>query len=75
MSQETEAFIKDLEAKHGGIEVVSSGSSLKFCLVAEGKADYYPRYAPTMEWETRLHRARVTLSEWLANHRERKVNL
>ncbi|WP_242615097.1 3'(2'),5'-bisphosphate nucleotidase CysQ [Paenibacillus solani] len=52
MSQETEAFIKDLEAKHGGIEVVSSGSSLKFCLVAEGKADYYPRYAPTMEWDT-----------------------
>lgn len=52
MSTETEAFIKELEAKHGEIEVVSSGSSLKFCLVAEGKADYYPRYAPTMEWDT-----------------------
>jgi 3'(2'), 5'-bisphosphate nucleotidase len=52
MSVETEAFIKELEAKHGEVEVVSSGSSLKFCLVAEGKADYYPRYAPTMEWDT-----------------------
>ena len=52
MSEETEAFIKELEAKHGKVEVVSSGSSLKFCLVAEGKADYYPRYAPTMEWDT-----------------------
>lgn len=52
MSEETETFIKELEAKHGDVEVVSSGSSLKFCLVAEGKADYYPRYAPTMEWDT-----------------------
>lgn len=38
-----------------GIEVteeVPSGSSLKFCLVAEGKADIYPRLGPTMEWDT-----------------------
>lgn len=52
MSDETAAFIQELEGKHGKPEVVSSGSSLKFCLVAEGKADYYPRYAPTMEWDT-----------------------
>lgn len=52
MSEETEAFIKQLEAKYGEVDVVSSGSSLKFCLVAEGKADYYPRFAPTMEWDT-----------------------
>ncbi|WP_261131480.1 3'(2'),5'-bisphosphate nucleotidase CysQ [Bacillus sp. Marseille-Q3570] len=52
MSEETKSFIKELEAKHGEVEVVSSGSSLKFCLVAEGKSDYYPRYAPTMEWDT-----------------------
>ncbi|ENH96210.1 3'(2'),5'-bisphosphate nucleotidase [Gracilibacillus halophilus YIM-C55.5] len=49
MSEETEDFIQSLE---GPVDVVSSGSSLKFCLVAEGKADYYPRYAPTMEWDT-----------------------
>ncbi len=36
-----------------GIEdTVSAGSSLKFCLVAEGKADVYPRFGPTMEWDT-----------------------
>ncbi len=52
MSEETEEFINELEAKHGEIETISSGSSLKFCLIAEGKADYYPRYAPTMEWDT-----------------------
>lgn len=32
--------------------MVSSGSSIKLCLVAEGKADVYPRLAPTMEWDT-----------------------
>ncbi|MDC3415841.1 3'(2'),5'-bisphosphate nucleotidase CysQ [Aquibacillus salsiterrae] len=52
MSKETEAFIEEIKAKYGQVEAVSSGSSLKFCLVAEGKADFYPRYAPTMEWDT-----------------------
>jgi 3'(2'), 5'-bisphosphate nucleotidase len=28
------------------------GSSLKFCLIAEGKADFYPRFQPTCEWDT-----------------------
>ncbi len=56
MSSETQAFIDRLE---GSVEVVSSGSSLKFCLVAEGKADYYPRYAPTMEWDTAAGQAIV----------------
>ncbi|GAA0590971.1 3'(2'),5'-bisphosphate nucleotidase CysQ [Virgibacillus siamensis] len=51
MSTETEEFIDGLRANHE-VDVVSAGSSLKFCLVAEGKADFYPRYAPTMEWDT-----------------------
>lgn len=32
-------------------ERISAGSSLKFCLVAEGRADFYPRFGPTMEWD------------------------
>ena len=32
--------------------LIFKGSSLKFCLVAEGNADIYPRFAPTMEWDT-----------------------
>jgi 3'(2'), 5'-bisphosphate nucleotidase len=52
MNPETEDFIKSLSLKHREVEIVSKGSSLKFCLVAEGKADVYPRYAPTMEWDT-----------------------
>ena len=34
------------------LDLISKGSSLKLCLVAEGKADIYPRFAPTMEWDT-----------------------
>ncbi|MFL5335064.1 MAG: 3'(2'),5'-bisphosphate nucleotidase CysQ [Geminicoccaceae bacterium] len=34
------------------VDTLSAGSSLKFCLVAEGKADVYPRFGPTMEWDT-----------------------
>ncbi|MEM9050880.1 MAG: 3'(2'),5'-bisphosphate nucleotidase CysQ [Bacteroidota bacterium] len=52
MSPETEAFFEELKKEHGEIEVVSMGSSLKICLVAEGAADVYPRFAPTMEWDT-----------------------
>ena len=52
MSPETESFFADLRQKHGEIDVVSMGSSLKICLVAEGVADVYPRFAPTMEWDT-----------------------
>jgi len=52
MSPETEAYITGLRKQHGDIEFISAGSSLKFCLVAEGRADVYPRFAPTMEWDT-----------------------
>ncbi len=52
MSSETEVFFDKLRKEHGEFEVVSMGSSLKICLVAEGVADVYPRFAPTMEWDT-----------------------
>jgi 3'(2'), 5'-bisphosphate nucleotidase len=52
MSPETEEFIRSLENAHGTVETISRGSSLKLCMVAEGKADCYPRFAPTMEWDT-----------------------
>ena len=52
MSIETEAFFEEKKKEHGDVEVMAVGSSLKLCMVAEGKADTYPRYAPTMEWDT-----------------------
>ncbi len=51
LNAETEAFFKEFEKKYGDIEIISRGSSLKFCMIAEGKADYYPRFGPTMEWD------------------------
>lgn len=52
LSEETEMFIDGLKTKHEEIEFISSGSSIKLCLVAEGSANIYPRFAPTMEWDT-----------------------
>ena len=50
LSPETEEYIAALrKKKRGGIELISRGSSMKICLVAEGEADVYPRFAPTME--------------------------
>jgi 3'(2'), 5'-bisphosphate nucleotidase len=51
-SPETEAFIQAAEREHGEVALTSMGSALKICLVAEGAADVYPRFAPTMEWDT-----------------------
>jgi 3'(2'), 5'-bisphosphate nucleotidase len=58
-SKETETFLNELRTKHGEFERISAGSSLKFCLVAEGRADLYPRYGPTMEWDTAAGQAIV----------------
>jgi 3'(2'),5'-bisphosphate nucleotidase (EC 3.1.3.7) len=51
LNEETASFISEIEMENE-VEIVSKGSSLKFCLVAEGVAHLYPRYAPTMEWDT-----------------------
>lgn len=52
LSPETEEYISSLRTLHPDLTLQSAGSSLKLCLVAEGKADVYPRFAPTMEWDT-----------------------
>jgi 3'(2'), 5'-bisphosphate nucleotidase len=49
---ELEAFVAEKRKQHGEVEFISAGSSLKLCLVAEGRADIYPRTGPTMEWDT-----------------------
>lgn len=48
LNEATEGFLNKLSRPN----IVSMGSSLKFLLVAEGEAHLYPRYAPTMEWDT-----------------------
>jgi 3'(2'), 5'-bisphosphate nucleotidase len=44
----TQAYIESL----GDVQLVQAGSSLKFCRLAEGRADLYPRFGPTCEWDT-----------------------
>jgi len=46
------AFLKEYQESYGDYELISMGSSLKMCMVAEGKADLYPRLWPTSEWDT-----------------------
>ena len=52
MSPETETYVQEMRDIHGEVYLISKGSSLKLCMVAEGTADCYPRFAPTMEWDT-----------------------
>lgn len=52
MSEETLAFVSEIEQKGKKVDFLSIGSSLKLCLVAQGAADVYPRFGPTMEWDT-----------------------
>lgn len=48
LNNETQEFLDNLDEPN----IVSMGSSLKFMMLAQGKADVYPRFAPTMEWDT-----------------------
>lgn len=59
LSEETENYINTLRQSGKEVQFVSRGSSLKLCLVAEGEADVYPRFAPTMEWDTAAAQAVV----------------
>lgn len=61
-SPETEAFINQKSTIHGEVKLVSAGSSLKLCMIAEGKANVYPRLAPTMEWDTAAGHAIVNFA-------------
>jgi 3'(2'), 5'-bisphosphate nucleotidase len=59
---ELEAFVEEKRREYGEVEFISAGSSLKLCLVAEGRADIYPRTGPTMEWDTAAGQAIVEFS-------------
>ena len=60
---------------HPDVETVSKGSSLKLCLIAEGKADIYPRFAPTMEWDTAAGHAIIRAAGREVYHTDEKTPL
>lgn len=49
---ETASRLEELRAEHPDLELIEQGSSYKFCLLAEGSVDYYPRTTHTYEWDT-----------------------
>ena len=50
-SHSSKEFMYWVEKKFTNFELITIGSSLKFCILAEGKADIYPRFGPTSEWD------------------------
>ena len=75
MNKETRDFVNVLRKKYKKINTVSAGSSLKFCLVAEGVARVYPRFAPTMEWDTAAGQAIVEGSGGIVLHVKKNTPL
>lgn len=51
MSIKTKIYLKKLKKQYGDLKIIQRGSSLKFCLIAEGEVDIYPRFSPSMEWD------------------------
>lgn len=52
VSEKTEQWLSELKTHFASIKSVNVGSSIKFCRVAEGMVQIYPRFSPTMQWDT-----------------------
>ena len=70
MNEETTAFIEKIAQGKGTLKMISKGSSLKLCMIAEGIADFYPRFGPTMEWDTAAGQAIVLASGATVTHHD-----
>ena len=62
LSPETQEIIEKIQGKYPDCQITNVGSSLKFCRMAEGNAQYYPRFGPTMEWDTAAGHAIAALA-------------
>lgn len=62
LSPETQEILEKIKEKYPDCQITNAGSSLKFCLMAEGNAQYYPRFGPTMEWDTAAGHAIASLA-------------
>lgn len=62
LNKETFQHVEQVKKREKNVELINAGSSLKICLVAEGKADEYPRFGPTMEWDTAAGQAIVEMA-------------
>ncbi|NOU59253.1 3'(2'),5'-bisphosphate nucleotidase CysQ [Marinifilum caeruleilacunae] len=62
MNDQTKQFIDGLKQDNDQVKLLSRGSSLKLCMIAEGEADVYPRFGPIMEWDVAAGHAIVSAS-------------
>ena len=67
LSPETQDFIDSMKQIYKEVDLKSKGSSLKLCMVAEGSANVYPRFAPTMEWDTAAGHAVCRIAGYQVN--------
>lgn len=67
LSSKTQDFINSMKQIYKEVELISKGSSLKLCMVAEGTANVYPRFAPTMEWDTAAGHAVCRIAGYQVN--------
>jgi len=75
MNKETQEFVDLKEKEFGKIATASFGSSLKICKVAEGNAHCYPRFGPTMEWDTAAAHAIAIFGSNNVNEINTELNL
>jgi len=75
LNNETQKYFDFLKNKYNEIKIISKGSSLKICMVAEGSADEYPRFGPTMEWDTAAGHAIVKYAGKTLTNNETKNEL
>ena len=59
LDNQTQSYIDELKKKHQSLKILPVGSSLKFCMIAEGSADEYTRFSSIMEWDTAAAQAIV----------------
>lgn len=69
MNDQTLQYIDQLKTQYPELEIIEKGSSLKFCMLAAGDADIYPRFGDTMEWDTAAgHAILRVVGKKLAEH-------
>lgn len=75
LNAETDKFIAELKHLHLNLRIVSRGSSLKLCAVADGSCQIYPRFGPTMEWDTAAGHAIIEQAGGTVTDSERGLSL
>jgi 3'(2'), 5'-bisphosphate nucleotidase len=75
MNTLTQEYFSNLKKQYGEIKIISKGSSLKLCMVADGSAHEYPRFGPTMEWDTAAGHAIALFSNAKVTKSDKKTCL